>query len=95
MTLPESTKRRISREENLAIEARLHPHITIDGIQICHRHVGKNIIFQAWANGAPANNRECRVDREAVLNAVDFYSENKDELGWLVGREYSKKGEPK
>ena len=95
MTISESAKHRIRREENLLIESKLHPHISIDGVLIIHRHVGKNIIFQAWANGTPLNNRECHVKRDAVLFAVDFYSENKDELGWLVGRDFPKKGEPK
>jgi|GEM_PF-7111483 len=95
MTLSESAKRLIRKDENLLIESKLHPQITIDGIRITHRHVGKNIIFQAWVNGTPLNNRECHVSREAVLNAVDFYFENKDELGWLVGRDYPKIGEPK
>jgi len=79
--------------EQQIIESKLHPHITMDGILIVHKHVGKSIIFQAWANGAPANNREFMVSREYVLNSADFYSENKDELGWLVGRDNSNQGE--
>ena len=87
MILTFDTKRKAFHSENTAIEKNLHPLITIDGALITHRHVGRNIYFQAWVNDAPINNRELQVDRNTILYIDDFYKRYRDELVWLVGKE--------
>ncbi len=72
------------RRESAEIEDKLHPVITIGGIVIQHRHVGKKIIFSAFEGSAPFNNREFCITRDSVLATEDFYKEYKEELGWLV-----------
>ena len=66
------------------IESKLHPIISIDGKAIIHRHVASVIIFSAYLEITPFNNREYSVSRNTVLLTKDFYKEHLDQLEWLV-----------
>ena len=71
------------REERKIIESKLHPNPIVRGIEIVHRHAGKNIEFTAWKGDDPVNNKFIPVDRLTVLYGEGFPL-SQDNIDWLI-----------
>ena len=52
---------RVKREFKKIIESQLHPNPVINGITICHRHVGQKIHFSAWDGEKPLDNHVSEI----------------------------------
>jgi hypothetical protein len=83
----ENRKRRAWRLERTRIESRLHPCPRIEGVKICHEHLGTCIVFTGWVGDRRVDGKELRVSRADVLSAVDFYAQFSEELRRLVRKE--------
>lgn len=77
-------KRRAQRAEFKQIESVLHPCPTVGDIEILHEHKGKKIIFTAWKDDEPCNDRFLVMQRFEVLTQERGPSQ--EEVEWLAGK---------
>ena len=87
MTVKELKKsqRKIQREEFKIIESHLHPSPElIRGIEICHEHKGRSIIFSVWRGDKRVNYRQLKYPRTDILYDKHFYNHNSLDFKWLM-----------
>jgi hypothetical protein len=77
-------KNKMYYQDKKIIESKLHPNPFFNGIEICHEHRGKNIIFTAWKGQDKVNEKELIISRNRVLYYDDIYGLYKEYFERLV-----------